>query len=299
MPACQVSLLALAGSMLSDPSAVSEVQRPIVQLEVRRDSIEWTDSVTTRAVVWTPIGLGGRALPTLLFSPGFGQTPSRYATLLSEWARQGYLVIGIAHPSFPNPDQVELFDASAAIARHLTRAVDHILRHRRSGSPFWRVDPERLGVIGHSVGGSAVAQACAWDPRLRAGMDLDGTVFGEVVHTGMRQPFFLLRQRFPVAPNDRPQFFERRDQASLHEDSVFTHATTMYWLTVERLDHMAFTDAALTKAAANDGHLSAERTHEITTRYVLDFFGHYLSGMPRSTGLDHSLFAGTDLRIKR
>jgi hypothetical protein len=29
------------------------------------------------------------------------------------------------------------------------------------------------------------------------------------------------------------------------------------------------------------------------------FFGHYLSGMPGSTGLDQSLFAGTDLRVKR
>jgi pimeloyl-ACP methyl ester carboxylesterase len=267
---------------------------------VHRDSLEWTDSVVTRATIWSPIGQRDNALPTLIFSPGFGAVPSQYSTLLSRWAREGYLVIAVAHPEFTNPDEMELYDASNVIARHLVRAVDHILReHYRAGSPFSRVDPERIGLVGHSVGGSAAAQAAAWDSRVRAAMDLDGTIFGDVVHSGMDQPFFLLRKRIFIDPNDPPQFFEHRDQGNLHEDSVFVHTTTMYWLTVDNLDHTAFTDAALEAAVANSGNHSAARIHEITTRYVLDFFGHYLSGVPRSARLDQSPFAGTELRFKR
>jgi dienelactone hydrolase len=259
-------------------------------------------------MIWSPIAQPDTDLPTLIFSPGFGAVPSHYSTLLSQWAREGYLVIGIAHPHFTNPEQMELYDASNVIARQLVRAVDHILReHHRPGSPFSRVDPERIGLVGHSVGGSASAQAAAWDSRVRAAMDLDGTIFGDVVHTGMPQPFFLMRKHYSIDPNDPPQFFEHRDQGNLHEDSVWVHATTMYWLTVDPLDHMAFTDAdspwrrnpASGAAAADDDILSAVRIQEITTQFVLDFFGHYLSGMPRSGRLDRSPFTGTDLRYKR
>jgi len=197
-----------------------------------------------------------------------------------------------------------LYDAAKVIARQLVMAVSHILQDgRRPDSPFSRVDPDRLGVVGHSVGGSSAAQACAWDPRLRAGMDLDGTIFGEVIHTGMRQPFFLVRQRV-TSHGNRPQFLERHDQASLHEDSLYVHSRTMYWLTVDHLDHMAFTDAALTPTlserllTAVGSRLSAQHTQEIATRYAVDFFGYYLSGAPRPGSLDRSPFAGTSLRLK-
>lgn len=53
----------------------------------------------------------------------------------------------------------------------------------------------------------------------------------------MKQPFFLVRQRFILtnAILDPPRFLEKHDQASLHEDSVFAHTATMYWLTVDHL----------------------------------------------------------------
>jgi pimeloyl-ACP methyl ester carboxylesterase len=265
---------------------------------VRRDSLQWTDSVVTRAVVWSPIAQPDDDLPTLIFSPGFGAAPAHYSTLLSQWAREGYLVIGIAHPAFTNPDEMELYDASNMIARQLVRAVDHILtEHDRPGSPFSRVDAKRIGLVGHSVGGSASAQAAAWDPRVRAAMDLDGTIFGNVVHTGLRQPFFLMRKRYRIDPDDPPRFFEHRDQGNLHEDSAFVHTPTMYWLTVDGLDHMAFTDAD--SPWRKQDPTRGMEVHEITTRFVLDFFGHYLSGMPRSARLDRSPFRGTDLRFRR
>ena len=296
------SSLALLLALLA-PEVVGAQQRTR-RFEVRRDSVEWSDSAALRTTIWMPVGAQGD-LPTLIFSPGFGQTPAQYSALLAEWARHGYLVIGIAHPTFRDPNTTELYDAAQAIAHQLVSAVDHILHERASGrGPFVKVDRGRIGVVGHSVGGAAAAQACAWDSRLRAGMDLDGTLFGPVLHTGMRQPFFLLRQHFQASERDRPRFLEHNDQANLHEDSVFAHTPTMYWLTVRGLDHMAFTDAAFTPTAdqrvqiATGLRLSAQRTQEITTRYVLDFFGVYLSGAQQPQTMAHSPFPEASLRLK-
>jgi len=258
----------------------------------------------TRAVVWAPAS-GSQPLPTLIFSPGFGQEPTAYSTLLTEWARHGFLVVAIQHPAFADPDNVELYDAGLAITRHLVKALTHILKDRsRTGSPFARMDTARMGVIGHSIGGSAAAQACAWEPRLRACMNLDGTIFGTVVHTGMQQPFFLIRQHFVWIDRDPPRWMENHDQLNLHEDSVWAHTPTMYWLTIQGLDHMDFTDAARSPGvgarvqSAVGLRQGAGKVQVMTSRYVLDFFGHYLNQSPRPPSLNRSPFPRTTLKRK-
>ena len=272
---------------------------------VRRDVVEWTDSAPTRAIVWSPIN-NSRSLPTLLFSPGLGQTPGDYSRLLESWASRGYIVVGVAHPAFTDPDHVALYDVSPVIAQQLIEVLAHVLREQLGASgPFARVDPTRIGVIGHSIGGSAAAQACSLDDRFRAGMNLDGTIFGPVVHTGTRQPFFLVRQYVTVTDKDPPRFLEQRDQGNMHEDSVFAHTPVMFWLTVPGLDHMAFTDAALDESTARQIKdavgfgVSAKKVHEMTTRYVLDFFGAYLSNEHRSPDLETSPYPGTTIRFRR
>jgi hypothetical protein len=128
-------------------------------------------------------------------------------------------------------------------------------------------------------------------------MNLDGTIFGPVVHTGMTQPFFLMRKRVAAtSATDPPQWYEHRDQGNLHEDSVFANTRTMYWLTVDNLDHMSFTDAALDGPRPEERR--AARTQDMTTRYVVDFFGAYLRGAPRARTLVVSPFPGTSLRVK-
>lgn len=56
-----------------------------------------------------------------------------------------------------------------------------------------RLDLAHLGIFGHSFGGAAAAQVCHMDARCKAGIDIDGDLFGDVVQTGLDKPFMVLQ----------------------------------------------------------------------------------------------------------
>src|SRR5207248_928938 len=65
-----------------------------------------------------------------------------------------------------------------------------------SGRFAGRLDLTRVGVFGHSLGGATAAQFCSKDSRCKAGIDIDGSLHGSVIQTGIHKPFmFLLSDR--------------------------------------------------------------------------------------------------------
>lgn len=104
---------------------------------------------------------------------GEGPLPNRdYA---AELARRGYVVLAPDYPSFG-----ELTDYDFHTDRYLSGTMKAIVNHRRGVDLLVDrddVDPERIGVIGHSLGGhnsmfvgvfdpriKAVVSSCGWDP---------------------------------------------------------------------------------------------------------------------------------------
>jgi predicted dienelactone hydrolase len=61
-----------------------------------------------------------------------------------------------------------------------------------TGRFLGRLDMDRVGVFGHSLGGATALQFCHNDPRCKAGIDLDGAPLGSVIREGVTQPFFFL-----------------------------------------------------------------------------------------------------------
>jgi predicted dienelactone hydrolase len=54
------------------------------------------------------------------------------------------------------------------------------------------LDLSRVGMFGHSLGGATAAQAMYEDRRIKAGINLDGTMAGAVVDAGLDRPFMLV-----------------------------------------------------------------------------------------------------------
>jgi dienelactone hydrolase len=166
------------------------------------------------------IGLGGPATtsappaagrhPVLLLSHGLGSSTALLTAHATELASHGYVVVGIEHPGDALPVDVGAGRIVTPDPRGI-RIVRLIYRTRVADVRFvlgrlatlrsaGRLDIKRVGGFGHSLGGAAMAGAMLADRRLRAGVDLDGRLFGPVIRRGLRRPFGFMVGDPPAMP---------------------------------------------------------------------------------------------------
>jgi predicted dienelactone hydrolase len=158
------------------------------------------------------IGLGGPATtgappaagrhPVLLLSHGLGSSTALLTAHAIDLASHGYVVVGIDHPgdALPvdvgagrivtlDPRGLEIVDL---IYRTRVADVRFVLSRLATLSHIGCLDLKRVGGFGHSLGGAAMAGAMLADRRLRAGVDLDGRLFGPVIRRGLDRPFGVM-----------------------------------------------------------------------------------------------------------
>lgn len=127
-----------------------------------------TGSVTrgnrkTPVVVHLPTGLG--AAPMIVFLPGASLSTSMYLPTVERLASHGFVVVR-ADPSFalfpPTDHAVMMADVKAVIDWVLVQSAL---------AP--RIDPTRIAVAGHSLGGKLAIMTAFADPRVKAVFGID------------------------------------------------------------------------------------------------------------------------------
>ncbi|HEV7652412.1 MAG TPA: hypothetical protein VGP26_30015 [Actinophytocola sp.] len=147
--------------------------------------------------------------------------------------------------------------------------------------PKWRggalVDPSRIGMAGHSVGGASAIDAMVTDPRIRAGIDIDGTTDDPLLAPGLDRPFlFLGRQNMYTPGTGVESGTWERDWAQLHG--------WKRWLVVAGMEHPSFTDIGLVgeQLGLDFGATTpAARGADVTRTYVRAFFDRHLRHVPQ------------------
>lgn len=226
------------------PYATAEESRLLLELYgITGVSGDALTRVRTHARVAAPPLRARHRLPLVVLSPGLAFPRWTLTALAEDLASRGNLVVGVDHThegaavTFPDGRVARCSVCSgevgnAAIAANraldLSFVLDEVLaRHGHL------VDPRRIAVAGHSIGGAAAATTMLADPRVTAGINLDGT-FQPALTRDLPRPFLLVSAEDRV-PGQRPDW-----------DRAWSHLTGWRrWLHVPDMHHASFSDAAV------------------------------------------------------
>jgi dienelactone hydrolase len=254
---------------------------------------------TVRTNAYLDAKPAGRAhsLPLVVLSPGYTDPRTTQSGLAEDLASHGYVVVGIDHTyetyavTFPGGRiapcaACDLNEDDAFFAKlYQVRAADvsFVLDRLTGPHPAWRggrlIDTSRIGMSGHSAGGAAAIAAMQRDPRVRAGIDMDGTTRDLVTASGFARPFMFLGTQAAHSPGEDPTWD--------HDFGLMTGWKR--WLVVAGTVHASFTDLTLLgdQVGVDSGATtSGAQSMRITRRYNLAMFDLHLRHRPQPL-LDH------------
>ncbi|WPB76433.1 hypothetical protein KYC5002_46535 [Archangium violaceum] len=255
------------------------------------------DFVHTHSVAEAPLAAGER-FPVILFSPGAGFSPTFYTSVLEELASHGYVVVATSHTYtngpviFPDgryaPNTQEpsglfgtpYFDVVVTDLRFVLSQVRALDTDDARGRFTGRLDLERVGVFGHSIGGAASTIVCQKETGVRACANLDGSFQG-AWDKGITQPLLLVHTQV--------------HEDGTHRSFIKNRRAPVYEVTVSQAGHLTFSDLPLlvelmksydSKVSAetfDTGTLEpAERTASITRAWMLAFAEEHVKGSGES-----------------
>lgn len=129
--------------------------------------------------LYLPAGTGKR--PLVVFAHGFNGDPSKFTQLFEAWADAGFAVLAPRFPITYTDTGVNPLVRAGDIA-HQPADMRFVLRKLLAGKYGSRVDPDRIGVAGLSLGGGTtwalISDRCCIEHRFRAAIVMDGSRFG-------------------------------------------------------------------------------------------------------------------------
>ncbi|WP_433794770.1 alpha/beta hydrolase family protein [Actinoplanes sp. CA-252034] len=177
-------------------------------------------TTATHGRVGAPVARKAGGHPVLLYSPGLGGDRGTSTVLAEDLAAHGFIVVTVDHTH--DASEVEFPDGRVEVAALPPELDDEVIARvadvraadirfvldqlaaldagrnpdagRRPLPDGLRgaFDLDRVGMFGHSLGGSTAAAVMHADRRLKAGVNLDGTLVGAHAVAGSDRPFLLL-----------------------------------------------------------------------------------------------------------
>ncbi|MGB8478112.1 MAG: hypothetical protein WCE63_04625 [Acidobacteriaceae bacterium] len=273
----------------------------------------------THSYTNAPVANTGAPFPVLLFNPAWGGHRTQNTYQVEDLASHGFIVVGVDHTynsgpvAFPDGrvlgpvDDHDIADfQNTTVAQQYAiggrevdiEAGDDVLALNTLSaanvdprSPwFHRVDANDAGAFGHSFGGAVAAEVCYHDPRVKAALNEDGWMFGEVATHGLDKPYMVMNDDGPsiTAVQLQSTDVQTRRESKLTNIDIDNLNHTMrafggYMLTIRGSRHFDFSDRTLyspIRRLTDSGTISPQRAQQIVEAYTLQFFSHTLQGKP-------------------
>lgn len=295
----------LTATPISYPNALGNVAANIAKLPTFL--FEYFTYTETDMYVNTPISTQEESYPVIIFSHGDSATRYQNIALVRELVSHGYIVVGIDHTYnagytvFPD-GRVALRDKAFQLVGGdegmiKTRVLDisfliNEMEKWDETDPIFKnaINEKRIGALGHSLGGSTVAEALIAEKRIIAGINMDGRVYENVTTTNIGKPFMHMMGEQSLNNGDYVQF--NRNQFSSDEEyeemlkhmRLFSSSFSItynhqvkdaYKMEIKGASHYDFTDGPFFISLFG-GSISIQRAHEIISNASLSFFNRYL-----------------------
>ena len=203
-----------------------------------------------------------------------------------------------------NSETLEIFKQSVEVrakdAQFVLDKLKEINGKNPSGLLTGKLDLDRVGMFGHSLGGATAAQTLLQDKRFKAGIDLDGGLFINGVDESLNQPFMFMNSEVMGTSNTLEP--EVEDLIKLRKSFFQNLQSDGYDVTIRGTGHYYFSDIPLVLKKLKDAGLplgrlgelenlidiynpnpiNPERATQIINDYIVAFFDRYLKNQESS-----------------
>ena len=245
------------------------------------DDLALRDCVLTHAFADRPVDDLETVYPIVLISPGGNVSRHSHTALAQELASNGWIVAVMSHAYsgldvFPEGGHVmsadltdeQLTSMLAADAIFTLDRLAELTENDPHARFTGRLDTTRVGIVGHSRGGSTVGRACSSDERFDACVIFDNIGPEPETGTGLGKPQLTIRQPWPEGRAGRLTDFLGRNR------------TVAYDAVVDGTIHMSFTDLPIIDPERNEGDIAPVRAHAIVSALTLAFLDEYAIAEP-------------------
>lgn len=286
--------------------------------------LDYLKYVKSNSYEGAEISSSSKSYPMILLNHGLGMNGYNHTSLAENLASEGYIVVATdftystAATIFPD-GKTTYYDAPAnttELKNELMKVwiedIEFVINQFEkinSGditSIFkGKIDFDNLGICGHSFGGGASFHVSNSDPRIKAGVNMDGSLYGfenMTISDISIKPFLTMldEQQWSIRstavnpnPTDeelgklnttREEYEKGLKKWNLENDLVKqTVKNGGYEIYIKNVEHYNFTDFQMLSPLPHlvgipglVGKINGERGNYIVNQYVTDFFNKYL-----------------------
>ncbi len=165
-------------------------------------------------------------------------------------------------------------DISKRWSADISTVIDNLDEYNENSFLSNHLDLTKIGVFGHSQGGTAVGQALIDDNRISAGINLDGVQWGSIIDSTITKPFMLISSDW------------NEDHLNLNKYAYRNLKNSEYYnITIKNTGHSNFMDIILLVnfSYINEaGTIDPYKGYKIISSLILNFFNENLNNQDSS-----------------